>query len=147
MLWSNILQKLNNVRTCITMNISMFWDITPCSSLKVNRSFGGTCRLHLQGWRIAKQETSVKQTAIRVQLEMKEMCSSETSVDIQRITQPHISEDTPHNCHRENLKSCMYYNASFQNLNEVELVQLPTRNFLFWLYSIKNYMFGVASMA
>jgi hypothetical protein len=25
------------------------WDITPCSLLKVNRFFGGTCRLYLQG--------------------------------------------------------------------------------------------------
>jgi cellulose synthase/poly-beta-1,6-N-acetylglucosamine synthase-like glycosyltransferase len=25
-----------------------FWDITPCSPLKVNRRFGGTYRLHLQ---------------------------------------------------------------------------------------------------
>jgi hypothetical protein len=28
---------------------SVFWDITPCSPLKVSRCFGGTCRLHLQG--------------------------------------------------------------------------------------------------
>jgi hypothetical protein len=30
------------------MKSSVFWDITPCSLLKVNRRFGGTCRLHLQ---------------------------------------------------------------------------------------------------
>jgi hypothetical protein len=28
--------------------VSVFWDITPCSPFKVNRSFGGTCRFHLQ---------------------------------------------------------------------------------------------------
>jgi hypothetical protein len=31
-----------------TLNIlksAIFWDITPCSPLKVNRRFGGTCRL------------------------------------------------------------------------------------------------------
>jgi hypothetical protein len=28
--------------------ISIFWDITSCSPLKVDRRFGGTCRLHLQ---------------------------------------------------------------------------------------------------
>jgi hypothetical protein len=27
---------------------SIFWDITLCSSLKVNQRFGGTCRLHVQ---------------------------------------------------------------------------------------------------
>jgi hypothetical protein len=34
------------------MNI-IFWDMTPCSPLRVNRRFGGTCPLHLQGrpWR------------------------------------------------------------------------------------------------
>jgi hypothetical protein len=26
----------------------IFWDISPCSPLKVNRLFGGKCRLHLQ---------------------------------------------------------------------------------------------------
>jgi hypothetical protein len=29
---------------------SVFWDITPCRLLELNRCFGGTCRLHLQGW-------------------------------------------------------------------------------------------------
>jgi hypothetical protein len=30
------------------------WDITPCSLLKVNRGFGGTCRLNFQGWRMSR---------------------------------------------------------------------------------------------
>jgi hypothetical protein len=30
---------------------AVFWDITPCSLLKVNRRFVGTYRLHLQGSR------------------------------------------------------------------------------------------------
>jgi hypothetical protein len=34
------------------VNSSMFWGITPCSPLKVNRRFGGTHRLHLHGWRV-----------------------------------------------------------------------------------------------
>jgi hypothetical protein len=33
---------------------SIFWDITPCSPLKVNRRFGGTYRTHLQGRRIRR---------------------------------------------------------------------------------------------
>jgi hypothetical protein len=41
------------------MQSSIFWDITPCSPLKINRRFGGTC-LHLQGRRKVKQETNVK---------------------------------------------------------------------------------------
>jgi hypothetical protein len=35
----------------VVMKPSVFWDITPYSSLKVNRRFGGICRLHLQGGR------------------------------------------------------------------------------------------------
>jgi hypothetical protein len=31
---------------------TVFWDMTPCSPLKVNRRFGGTYRLHFQGRRI-----------------------------------------------------------------------------------------------
>jgi hypothetical protein len=33
----------------MVMKGSIFWDITPCSPLKVNRRCGGTCVLHLQG--------------------------------------------------------------------------------------------------
>jgi hypothetical protein len=33
---------------------TIFWDMTPCSLLKVNRRFGGTYRLHLQGRRIRR---------------------------------------------------------------------------------------------
>jgi hypothetical protein len=35
---------------CVTLlKSTIFWDITPCSPLSVNRRFGGTYRLHLQG--------------------------------------------------------------------------------------------------
>jgi hypothetical protein len=35
---------------------AVFWDITPCTSsvLEANWYFGGTYRLHLQGWRISR---------------------------------------------------------------------------------------------
>jgi hypothetical protein len=35
---------------------SLFWDITPCSPLKVNQHFRGTCRLNLQGRWISQAE-------------------------------------------------------------------------------------------
>jgi ATP/ADP translocase len=35
------------------MKSSVFWDVTKCSSLKVNQRFGGTCHFDLQGWRIS----------------------------------------------------------------------------------------------
>jgi hypothetical protein len=31
------------------MKSYIFWAVTPCSPLKINRHFGGTCNLHLQG--------------------------------------------------------------------------------------------------
>jgi hypothetical protein len=38
-----------NDLTAVVMKSSIFWDITPCSPLKINRLFEGTHRLHLQG--------------------------------------------------------------------------------------------------
>jgi hypothetical protein len=40
------------------MKNAVFWDVAPCRSC-VNRRFRGTYRLHLQGGKIRKQETSV----------------------------------------------------------------------------------------
>jgi hypothetical protein len=40
------------VLTAVIMDSTIFWDITPFSSMNVNRSFGGTCRLHLEGRKI-----------------------------------------------------------------------------------------------
>jgi hypothetical protein len=37
-----------DVFTAVIMKSSVFWDITLCSPLKVNRRFGETYRLHLQ---------------------------------------------------------------------------------------------------
>jgi hypothetical protein len=36
------------------LKIATFWDITPCSPLKVNRRFEGTYRLQLQGRKISR---------------------------------------------------------------------------------------------
>jgi hypothetical protein len=41
---------------------SIFWDLMPCSPLKVNRRFGGTCGLHLQGRRIGKASKALLAT-------------------------------------------------------------------------------------
>jgi hypothetical protein len=46
---------------------SVFWDITPCSPLKVNRRFGGRFLLHLQGRKWENPETSVKQMAVLIE--------------------------------------------------------------------------------
>jgi hypothetical protein len=41
-----------DVLTAVVMKSSVFWDITPCSSVKVNRHIGETYRLHLQELRV-----------------------------------------------------------------------------------------------
>jgi hypothetical protein len=38
---------------------TIFWDITPCSPLKINRHFGGTYRLHLHGRSISRARNYV----------------------------------------------------------------------------------------
>jgi hypothetical protein len=53
--WGNIYllpfvrEAERNIEPALTLQITIFWDITPCSPLKVNRRFGGTYRIHLQG--------------------------------------------------------------------------------------------------
>jgi hypothetical protein len=42
------------VLTAVVMKSTVFCDITPCSLLSVNRRFGGTSRLHLQGRKISR---------------------------------------------------------------------------------------------
>jgi hypothetical protein len=41
------------ILTAVVMKGSVLWDITPCTPLKVNRRFEGTCRLHLQGRKVS----------------------------------------------------------------------------------------------
>jgi hypothetical protein len=45
------------VLTAVVMKSSIFWDITPCSTLNVNRRFGETYRLHFQGRKISRAST------------------------------------------------------------------------------------------
>jgi hypothetical protein len=47
------------VLTAVVMESTIFWDITPCSPLKVNGRFGGTYHLYLQGRRIREARNSV----------------------------------------------------------------------------------------
>jgi hypothetical protein len=39
---------------------SMFWDIVPCSPLKVTQRFGGKCRLSLHGRRISQVRSQLE---------------------------------------------------------------------------------------
>jgi hypothetical protein len=42
------------IKNGIILQSSIFWNITPCSPLDVNRRFGGTYHLHPQGRRISQ---------------------------------------------------------------------------------------------
>jgi hypothetical protein len=87
------------------------WDITPCSPLNVNRRFGGTYRLHLQDRKNKLSKSFVHAgflLGLFSTLKMEAICSSETSVDVQRTTRRYIPEDSTLHDHRcENLKSNM----------------------------------------
>jgi hypothetical protein len=74
---------------------SIFWDIAPCSPMKVNWRFGETCRLQLQAGRIirARNQLCLPPTLTPVSclvcsstLKMEATCSSGTSVDFRRTT-------------------------------------------------------------
>jgi hypothetical protein len=90
------------VLTPVVMKSTIFWDITPRSPLRVNRRFGGTYCLHLQGRRnkLSKKSacllpafTLVSCSAYFFILKMEAICSSETSVDTQRTTLRYIPKD------------------------------------------------------
>jgi hypothetical protein len=49
--------------TTLVTKSSVFWDITPCSPLKINRRFGRTCHLHLQGRRISQARNQHESSA------------------------------------------------------------------------------------
>jgi hypothetical protein len=74
----------------VVMKSMNFWDIMPCSLLRVNRRFGGTYRL------LALLATCFHAGFLLnffFTLKMEAMCSSETSVDSRRTTQRYIPED------------------------------------------------------
>jgi hypothetical protein len=57
--WASVNKQKHGVTfqkpdVCWHLTVSVFWDITPCSPLEVNRRFRGTCRLHLHGRRISQ---------------------------------------------------------------------------------------------
>jgi hypothetical protein len=88
------------VLTAVVMKSTIFWDIKPCSPLKVNRRFWRTYRLHFQGQRIglARNQlyfppdfTLVSCSAYSSTLKMEAICSSEATVDFQRR---YIPEDS-----------------------------------------------------
>jgi hypothetical protein len=66
------------------MKRSAFWDIMPCSPLKVNRRFGKNVA-SIFSKKPAQREGSSKQSSA--------VCSSETPINFQRTTRCYIPED------------------------------------------------------
>jgi hypothetical protein len=95
-IFSNQITRTNvelEVLTVMVKKSTIFWDITPCSPLSVNRCFGRTYRLRPQ---CRKNKLSKKGTWKQVTfptLKMEAICSSATSVDTQRNTRRYIPED------------------------------------------------------
>jgi hypothetical protein len=99
-----------NIDTNLNMSVMMYLGfevfksmVMKSSPLKVNRSFGGTYRLHLHGRRIRYQNGSRWQaepaftlascSAYSSTLKMGAICSSELLVDFQWATRHYIPED------------------------------------------------------
>jgi hypothetical protein len=47
------------VFTAVTMKNAVFWGVAPCRCGRLNRRFGGSYRLRLQGRKIRERRTSV----------------------------------------------------------------------------------------
>jgi hypothetical protein len=48
------------ILTAVVMKSTIFWDITPCSLLQVNRRSGGTYSLHFQGRKISQGSSAFR---------------------------------------------------------------------------------------
>jgi hypothetical protein len=72
------------------MESTIFWDITPCSPLKVKRLFGEIYRLHFQG---KPPDFPLVCCSVYLTLKMEAICFSKISVKFQRTTRRYISED------------------------------------------------------
>jgi hypothetical protein len=77
---SSWLSSFLNPLAAMVIQVSVFWDKTPCSQLKVNRRFGETCRFqrHLLHADFLLGSSFA--------LKMEATCPAETSVNFQRTT-------------------------------------------------------------
>jgi hypothetical protein len=76
------------------MKSTTFWDIMPCSPLKVNRRFRGTSPPSSGSKNKPHAFTLVSCSAYFSTLKMEAICSSKTSVDFQQTTWCYIPEDS-----------------------------------------------------
>jgi hypothetical protein len=76
-----------------THDSTIFWDITPCSPLKVNRRFGETSTPFSGSKNKPSKIPAWKQAAVLLP-KMKAICFFETSVDFLRTKRRYIPEDS-----------------------------------------------------
>jgi hypothetical protein len=105
---SHYIVKLVPFSKSTELKISVFRDIMPCNPLKVNRSCGRICRLHIQGWRVSQQAVCFK-----LGFSLGSIFSPEDGGDkyFRKWTAWHyIREDrTRHNRRCDNLKSLLLF--------------------------------------
>jgi hypothetical protein len=66
------------VLAAVVMNLFVFWDMKPCSSLKFNRHIGGTCCFLLQDRRLSQARKQVEAGSKESRLETFSHCATET---------------------------------------------------------------------
>jgi hypothetical protein len=78
----------------VFMRSSIFWDNIPCSPLKVNRRFGGACRLRPYGRKVCRETLRLPHdfTLVSTTPKMEVKNSSKTSVKFQRTTWQYSQE-------------------------------------------------------
>jgi hypothetical protein len=89
-----------NVLAEVAIKSFIFWDIIPCSLIKVNGLLAGICHLDLQGSRVDQARNSfacyLLYATIRLvypsTLKMEVTCSSETTVYCHQATRRYIRE-------------------------------------------------------
>jgi hypothetical protein len=84
------------ILTAITMKCSIFWDVTPCSPVKIYRRFGGAYCLHLQVRKTSQAMRSAclfTRFGLLFDLKMNTVHSCETSVNIYQTILRHKLED------------------------------------------------------
>jgi hypothetical protein len=107
-------------RHFLILKNAVVWDVAPCRSF-VNRRFGGTYRLHLQGRIIRERGTSVSRW-LQTTLKMEAIRSSEMSVYTISIRR-HFPEDGIFHSHcREKFKSYIFSSGLLANISAEQQV-------------------------
>jgi hypothetical protein len=88
------LRKGFKVLTGVFIKLQIFWDITPCSPLKVKGLFGRKNYLHLQDRIMSeKEERAVSCLGYSSILKVKDTCCSKISVGLEQSTWHYMPED------------------------------------------------------